>query len=136
MQWTDEGIVLGTKRHGEANAIAELMTREHGRHLGLVRGGGGSRLRPVLQPRNRVGATWRPRLADNLGLDTVETLDARAASSLPVPHALYGMIHLAALCRLLPERDPHPHIHAALEEVLDSLLDASRAGPAVVRFEL
>ena len=54
MQWTDEGIVLGVKRHGEASAILELMTREHGRHLGLVRGGFGSRLRPVLQPGKRV----------------------------------------------------------------------------------
>ena len=49
MEWTDEGIVLGTRRHGEANAILELMTCAHGRHLGLVRGGAGSRLRPVLQ---------------------------------------------------------------------------------------
>ena len=49
MQWSDEGIVLGVRRHGEANAIAELMTRGHGRHLGLVRGGGGSRQKPVLQ---------------------------------------------------------------------------------------
>ena len=39
MQWTDEGIVLGVKRHGEASGILELMTRAHGRHLGLVRGG-------------------------------------------------------------------------------------------------
>jgi DNA repair protein RecO (recombination protein O) len=54
MQWTDEGIVLGVKRHGEANAIAELFTREHGRHLGLVRGGFGTRLKPVLQPGNTV----------------------------------------------------------------------------------
>jgi DNA repair protein RecO (recombination protein O) len=136
MQWTDEGIVLGTKRHGEANAILELMTREHGRHLGLVRGGGGSRLRPVLQAGNRVGATWRARLDEHLGLYTVEGLDARAASFLPIPHALYGMTHLAALCRLLPERDPHPRIQAALEGVLDSLLEAGRAGPGVVRFEL
>ena len=52
MQWTDDAIVLGIKRHGEANAIAELFTREHGRHLGLVRGGFGSRLKPVLQPGN------------------------------------------------------------------------------------
>src|SRR5256886_10910183 len=52
MQWTDEGIVLGSKRHGEANAILELMTRAHGRHLGLVRGGAGTRMRPVLQPGN------------------------------------------------------------------------------------
>ena len=59
MQWTDEGIVIGVKRHGEASAILELMTREHGRHLGLVRGGYGSRLKPVLQPGNTVNAAWR-----------------------------------------------------------------------------
>jgi DNA repair protein RecO (recombination protein O) len=136
MQWTDEGIVLGSKRHGEANAILELMTRAHGRHLGLVRGGASSRLRPVLQPGNRISSTWRARLDEHLGHYVVEGLDARAASFLPVPHALYGVTHLAALCRLLPERDPHPQIHAALEEVLDGLLDPRRAGAGVVRFEL
>jgi len=55
----DEAIVLGVKRHGEASAILEVMTREHGRHLGLVRGAAGVRLRPVLQPGNRVSVTWR-----------------------------------------------------------------------------
>src|SRR5262249_17803701 len=136
MQWTDEGIVLGSKRHGEANAILELMTRAHGRHLGLVRGGASARLRPVLQPGNRISATWRARLDEHLGHYAVEALDARAASFLSIPHALYGMTHLAALCRLLPERDPHPQIHAALEGVLDSLLDPRCAGASVVRFEL
>lgn len=136
MQWTDEGIVLGIKRHGEANAILELMTCGHGRHLGLVRGGAGSRLRPVLQPGNRISSTWRARLDEHLGLYTVESLDARAASFLPVAHALYGVTHLAALCRLLPERDPHPQIHAALDDVLDGLLDPRRAARNVVRFEL
>jgi DNA repair protein RecO (recombination protein O) len=136
MQWTDEGIVLGSKRHGEANAILELMTREHGRHLGLVRGGASSRLRPVLQPGNCLSATWRARLDEHLGLYTVEGLDARAAALLTIPHALYGMTHLAALCRLLPERDPHRQIHAALTDVLDALLDARLAGPGIARFEL
>jgi DNA repair protein RecO (recombination protein O) len=136
MQWIEEGIVLGVKRHGEASAILELMTREHGRHLGLVRGGAGSRLRPVLQPGNRVSATWRARLDEHLGNFTVEALDLPAASFLSVAHAVYGVTHLGALCRLLPERDPHPHIHAALEKVLACLVDAPRAGPLVVRFEL
>ena len=136
MQWTDEGIVLGTRRHGEANAILELMTCAHGRHLGLVRGGAGSRLRPVLQPGNRISCTWRARLDEHLGHYVVEALDARAASFLPVSHALYGITHLAALCRMLPERDPHPQIHAALDDVLDGLLDPHQAGPSVVRFEL
>ena len=136
MQWTDEGIVLGSKHHGEANAILELLTRAHGRHLGLVRGGAGSRLRPVLQPGNRISSTWRARLDEHLGLYVVEGLDARAASFLSVPHALYGITHLAALCRLLPERDPHPQIHAALDGLLDGLLDPRFAAPGVVRFEL
>src|SRR5262245_19897535 len=136
MEWTDEGFVLGVRRHGEANAILELMTREHGRHLGLVRGGAGSRLRPILQPGNRVSATWRARLEEHLGAYAVEGLDLPAASYLGLAHAVYGVTHLGALCRLLPERDPHPSIHLALEEVLDGLTDAHRAGPQIVRFEL
>jgi DNA repair protein RecO (recombination protein O) len=63
MQWTDEGIVIGVKRHGEASGILELMTREHGRHLGRVRGGFGSRLKPVLQTGNSARRTsLRPRM--------------------------------------------------------------------------
>src|SRR5258705_3309896 len=61
MEWTDEGIVLGVRRHGESSAIVELLTRGHGRHLGLVRGGAGSRMRPLLQPGNSVRAVWRAR---------------------------------------------------------------------------
>jgi DNA repair protein RecO (recombination protein O) len=136
MQWSDDGVVLGVRRHGEANAILELMTRDHGRHLGLVRGGAGSRLRPVLQPGNRVSATWRARLDDHLGHYTVEALDLPAASYLVASHAVFGVTHLGALCRLLPERDPHPQVHAALEATLDCLLDARLAGPLVARFEL
>lgn len=136
MQWTDEGIVLGVKRYGEANAILELMTREHGRHLGLVRGGAGSRLRPVLQPGNRVSAIWRARLDEHLGNYTVEGIDLPAASFLAAAHAVYGVTHLAALCRLLPERDPHPRLHAALAELLRSLMNPRLTAPAIVRFEL
>jgi DNA repair protein RecO (recombination protein O) len=136
MQWTDEGIVLGVKRHGEGSAILELMTREHGRHLGLVRGGAGSRLRPILQPGNRVAATWRARLDEHLGNYTVEGLELAAASFLAVAQAVYGVTHLGALCRLLPERDPHPQLYEALDEVLAGIIDARLAGPHVVRFEL
>ena len=136
MQWIDEGIVLGVRRHGEANAILELMTRGHGRHLGLVRGGAGSRMRPVLQPGNRVSATWRARLDEHLGNYQVEGLDLPAATLFALAYAVYGVTHLGVLCRLLPERDPHPQIFAALEEVLGHVIEARLAGAYVVRFEL
>jgi len=136
MEWTDTGIVLGTRRHGEASAILELMTRAHGRHLGLVRGGAGSRLKPVLQPGNTVAATWRARLDEHLGNFTVEGLDARAASFLSAAHALYGATHLAALCRLLPERDPHEAVYEALDVALDHFGDPAAVAVLVARFEL
>ncbi|MGB9041782.1 MAG: DNA repair protein RecO [Pseudolabrys sp.] len=136
MQWTDEGIVIGAKRHGEANAILELMTREHGRHLGLVRGGFGSRLKPVLQAGNTVSASWRARLDEHLGNYTVEGLSLRAASFFSASHAIYGVTHLAGLMRLLPERDPHAGLYHALDEILGHLDDAVLAAPMVVRFEL
>src|SRR5579875_3980287 len=100
MHWTDDGIVLGVKRHGEANAILDLMTREHGRHLGMVRGGSGSRLKPILQPGNTVSAIWRARLDEHLGTYAVEPLALRASSFFHAPHAIYGLTHLTALMRL------------------------------------
>jgi DNA repair protein RecO (recombination protein O) len=136
MEWTDEGIVLGVRRHGEANAILELMTRDHGRHLGLVRGGAGSRLRPILQPGNTIRAVWRARLDEHLGHYAVEGLRLRAAGFLPVPYALYGLTHLCAMARLLPERDPHRALHEELELILDSFDRPERAAIEVARFEL
>src|ERR1044071_1463400 len=100
MEWTDEGIVLGLRRHGEANAIVEVLTVAHGRHLGLVRGGASARLRPVLQPGNTVEVTWRARLDEHLGHYAVEGLRLRASDLMVAAHAAYGVTHLAALCRL------------------------------------
>jgi DNA repair protein RecO (recombination protein O) len=136
MQWTDEGIVLGVKRHGESSVILELMTMERGRHLGLVRGGVGTRLRGVLQPGNSLRATWRARLDEHLGNYAVEGLNLRAAGFLPAAHAVHGVTHLAALCRLLAEREPHAAIYSALEEILDRLDDPIAVAPLIARFEL
>jgi DNA repair protein RecO (recombination protein O) len=136
MQWTDEGIVLGVRRHGETSVILELMTREHGRHLGLVRGGTGRMLRPVLQPGNLVNAVWRARLDQHLGHFTVEGINLRVASLLDQSHGAYGVTYLAALCRLLPERDPHPTIVPMVESILDHMDDARLAGALTAHFEL
>jgi DNA repair protein RecO (recombination protein O) len=136
MEWTDEGIVLGVRRHGEANAIVELLTRSHGRHLGLVRGGGGSRMRPLLQPGNTVSAVWRARLDEHLGYYLVDGIRLRAATVLASSYAVYGVTHLASLARLLPERDPHEDIYEMLEGILDDFDEAGDAAVHTVRFEL
>jgi DNA repair protein RecO (recombination protein O) len=136
MEWTDEGIVLGVRRHGESSAIIELLTRRHGRHLGLVRGGASSRMRPLLQPGNSLRAVWRARLDEHLGYYQVEGIRLRAATVLASSHAVYGVTHLASLARLLPERDPHEDIYEMLDRTLDDFDEVGQAAAHLIKFEL
>lgn len=136
MEWTDDGIILGVRRHGEANAIVELLTAAHGRHLGLVRGGASRRHAPSLQPGNGVRATWRARLDEHLGTYTIEVTQARADRLMERAHSAFALGHMAALVRLLPERDPHPELYGLLDDIAEHLSEASLAGMMVARFEL
>ena len=136
MQWTDEGVVLGVRKHGESSVILELMTQDHGRHLGLVHGGRSRSLQPVLQPGNTVQVTWRARLDEHLGTLQVEALRMRAAHFMGSSLALYGLATLAHLLRYLPERDPHPALYETLTVLVDHLDDANLAPALFVRFEI
>jgi DNA repair protein RecO (recombination protein O) len=136
MQWRDEGLVIGVRRYGETSVVLELMTRAHGRHLGLVRGGAGKALRAALQPGNEVEASWRARLDQQLGSYAVEPLRARAASLIDHGHALHGLAFLCALLRLLPERDPNPEIYEMARLIADLLGAKERAPALFARFEI
>ena len=35
-EWRDKGIVLSVKKYGEKGIIANVLTLEHGRHLGWI----------------------------------------------------------------------------------------------------
>lgn len=117
MEWRDVGLVLSARRHGERDAILEVMTEAHGRHMGLVRGGRSPRIAPMLQAGNRVSLVWRARLEDHLGSFTAETLEGRAGHILASPVALHAMAHLAQLIRLLPERDPHENVYQVADGI-------------------
>jgi DNA repair protein RecO (recombination protein O) len=136
MDFTDEGILIGARPLGEANAIVELFTQHHGRHLGLVRGGRSRRLRPLLQPGNVLSVTWRARLSEHLGSFTVELVDARAALLLDNEAALAAIGSLTTLAKLLPERDPHPQLYAEALHVLRTLDDPQVWPALLVHWEL
>ena len=109
MDWRENGILLTRRRHGESAAIIEVFTRDHGRHAGIVRGGGGRRMAPVLEPGNQVDVTWRARLEDHLGTFTAELVEARAAALMSDRLTLAGLNALTALLAFaLPEREAHP----------------------------
>jgi DNA repair protein RecO (recombination protein O) len=136
MQWSEDGLVLGARRHGESSVILELMTRGRGRHLGLVHGGRSKRLQPVLQAGNSVHAVWRARLDEHLGTFALEGGEMRSARFIRSPVALYGVGAMAALLRLVPERDPHPALYDTALILVDHLDDPQIAPVLFVRFEL
>jgi DNA repair protein RecO (recombination protein O) len=136
MQWQDTGFVLAARRHGESALIVELLTREHGRHAGLVRGGQSPKARAMLQPGNEVAATWRGRLDEHLGTIGCELVRSHAARFLDDPHRLAGLTSAVALvCAALPEREPHRNVYLSLARLIEAL-DSDVDWPArYVRWE-
>ncbi len=136
MEWRDEGVILAVRSHGETSAIAEIFSVEHGRCLGLVRGGRSRHMRPVLQAGNLVSLVWRARLEEHLGNFTLEPLSLRAGLIIESALRLTGLGALTALAQVLPEREPHPRLYHAMRIVLEAI-DRDELWPALmVRWEM
>ncbi|WP_158965387.1 DNA repair protein RecO [Chachezhania sediminis] len=137
MDWRDTGILLTVRRHGEAAAIIDVFTESHGRHAGVVPGGAGRRLSPLLQPGAQLDVSWRARLEDHIGTYTVEPQRSRAAAALSGRLALAGLNAVTALLAFtLPEREVHPALYARTEPLLDLLGNDDLWPLAYLRWEL
>jgi DNA repair protein RecO (recombination protein O) len=135
MEWSERALVLGVKKHGETSVILEVMTRDHGRHVGVVRAGRSKTMQPVLQAGNEVAVTWRARLEEHIGAFAVEPLTLRTHLLMADVRALHGVNWLSGLLRLLPERDPHQNLFEMAAALLAHLGDPL-APNLFVRFEL
>ncbi|MCM2562628.1 DNA repair protein RecO [Lutimaribacter sp. EGI FJ00015] len=136
MEWRDQGILLHSRRHGESAAIIEVFTPSRGRHAGVVRGGAGRRMAPVLQPGAQLDVTWRARLEDHIGAFTVEPVRSRIEAmgdrlSLAGLNAVLALLHFA-----LPEREAHGALYLHSENLLDLLGDADLWPLAYLRWEM
>ena len=135
MEWRDEGALLSMRPHGESAAIIEVFTAAHGRHVGVVRGGAGRRMAPVLQPGTQLAVVWNARLEDHIGTFTVEPLRSRAGV-LSDRLALAGLTSICALLRTaLPEREPHPALWTDSIALMDALGKAGWTS-AYLRWEI
>jgi DNA repair protein RecO (recombination protein O) len=123
MDWSDDGIVLSARKHGESSAIVTLLTRGHGRHAGLVRGGAGRRQRGIYLIGNHLAATWRARLEEQLGSYSCEMVRAYAAEVMSAKLPLAALSSAAILIDMtLPEREPHENVFTEFSNLLDALL--------------
>ena len=132
MEWSERGLILGLKKHGETSVILELMTRGHGRHLGVVRGG---RRKPcsrccsrAMRSRRSGARGWRSISGFTRSRRRLLRTDAAA---LQRRRPCTASICSARLLRLLPERDPHPGLYERAQVLLAHL--PRPLAPALVR---
>lgn len=125
MQWTDEGILLSARPHGESGLLVALLTREHGRHAGLVAGGQSKRHRPNWQTGTLMAVKWQARLSEHLGAISGEPKTPYAARWLDDPFRLAGVSAACAVSEAcLPERVPHAAAFEALVALFDGLSES------------
>lgn len=122
MEWSDQAIVLSSRRHGESGAILSVLSAMHGRHAGLVRGGGGRRGNSALQPGNLLNVTWKARLAEQLGVFSWEPMQSYSALWLDDSKRLAAIASMASLAdAVLLEREPCTLSYRALMAFLSGL---------------
>ncbi|WP_172300317.1 DNA repair protein RecO [Pseudoruegeria sp. HB172150] len=137
MEWRDQGILLSSRRHGESGAIIEVFTPGHGRHLGVVRGGGSRKTAPVLQAGAQLDVTWKARLEAHLGAYTVEPLRSRAAGLMGDRLGLSALNAVTALLSFaLPEREAHEPLYHRSVALLDLIGESELWPLAYLHWEL
>ena len=136
MDWDAPAIVLDARPYGEGDAVASVMTEEHGLHRGLARGGASRAGAAVWQAGNLVQARWVARLADQLGSFSAELVHPSAALAMDDPLAL---AMLSAACAVaegaLPEREPHPRVFDSLLHFIARLSQGAAMLADQVRWE-
>jgi DNA repair protein RecO (recombination protein O) len=134
-----EAIVCAVRAHGEHGAIVRALTSDHGLIAGYVRGGRSRRLRPILIPGNRILGDWRARSEDQLPALVAELAESRAGL-LGEPLAAMAIDWVTSLTTVtLPEGQPYPRLHSALEATLAAVAAAPSARgwvAALARYEL
>jgi DNA repair protein RecO (recombination protein O) len=139
MRIETSAIVCALRAHGEHGAVVRLMTAEHGLQAAYVRGARGRRMRPVLIAGNLVSATLSARTDNQLPQAMIELTHSRAPLlGEPLPAAAIEW-STALTATALPEGQPYPRLHSALDALLAAIEAAPSAsgwGAALVRYEL
>lgn len=136
MDWRDEGVLLTIRRHGESAAIINALTREHGRHAGVLKGGSSQKLAPLYQPGAQMALEWSARLEAHIGTWRAEVTRSRAGPLMASGDALAAMGSISALLiACIPERAPCPALYDATVRLLELICEGDDWPPAYVGWE-
>ena len=120
MDWNDDAIILSKTSYGESSSILTVMSENHGKWAGFVKGALSRRRvrcasQAVLECGDIVQCRWRSRISDNLGNMAVETKLQPFILAHASKHRLLAIKSVCELClSLCPERQ-------AIKDIYDQL---------------
>lgn len=115
MQWKDQGIIIELKRLGEDKIIVTLLTKAHGRHLGVTRLS--KKAEQVFHLGNLCEVTWQARLPEHLGTWRLENIHSTFAMIFQNPLRLEALNTACSLIdSILPEREHQEEIFHILQK--------------------
>jgi DNA repair protein RecO (recombination protein O) len=124
-EWNDIGLILSVRPHAETSAIVNILTAEHGRHAGLIRGGQSAKMRGLLQTGNLVDVNWRARLEEHLGTMKFDLIKPYASKVLDDAFRLAGLSSVCAIMEAtLPEREPARGVYDATDLLVEMIADS------------
>ena len=71
--WTDIGIILKIEKRGEKGNLLNILTNNHGRHMGWFNNFNKKNL--LIQPGDLVSVSWSSRISNQLGFFKIELIE-------------------------------------------------------------
>ena len=122
-EWIDKGIVLSVRKYGEKGLIANVLTEEHGRHLGWLSNRSNNNILSHIQPGNIVSVSWKSRLIEQMGNYKIELISSVSGKMFDDKLKLQALSSLCALIeKILPERQKYQEIYNATLAFINLLL--------------
>jgi len=122
VRWSSEGFVLSLKPHNEKSYILEVLTIEHGKHKGLIRGVHSKNIRSIIEPGNEIIAHWSGRLETHLGNYGVESIKSWSSLILNDRKKLCALTSACSLIsNTIAEKQPNENIYTGLKFLIQIL---------------
>ena len=122
MNWTDKGIIIENRKYGETSSILTMLTAEHGKHSGLIKGARNKKSRGMYEIGYLAHVEWKARLEESLGYFKCELLNAYTCAYLNDPMRLAGISSICSVLNgALPEREPSNPIYESLSSFISKL---------------
>ena len=121
-EWNDQGIVLSAKKYGEKGLMINILTENHGRHLGWFNHYKSKNILADVQPGNLVNVFWKSRLIEQMGKFKIELISSVSGKIFDEKLKLQALNSVCSLLeKFLPERQNYSQIFNATNAFIDLL---------------